>query len=51
MKKFLGIDTTPPSLERSISAASKLKSELPTDLQMESIPLEELSSLFEDIHV
>ena len=34
MKKFLGIDTTPPSLENSISAANKLKSELPTDLQM-----------------
>ena len=32
-----------------ISAASKLKSELPTDLQMESIPLKELSSLVEDI--
>ena len=39
MKIFLGIDTTPPSLERSISAASKLKGELATDLQMESIPL------------
>ena len=32
-----------------INAASKLKSELPTDLQMESIPLKELSSLVEDI--
>ena len=42
MKNVLGINTTPPSLERSISAASKLKSELPTDLQMESITLEEL---------
>ena len=51
MKNFLGIDTTPPSLERSISAASKLKSKLPTDLQIESMPLEELSSLVEDIHV
>ena len=51
MKNFLGIDTTPPSLERSVSAASKLKSELPTDLQMESIPLKELSFLAEDIHV
>ena len=50
MKNFLGIDTAPPLLERSISAASKLKSELPTDLQMESIPLNELSSLAEDIH-
>ena len=38
-------------LERSICAASKLKSELPTDLTMESIPLMELSSLVEHIHV
>ena len=51
LKTFLGIDTTPPLLERSISVASKLKSELPTDLQMKSILLEELSSLVEDIHV
>ena len=51
MKTFLGIDRTPPPLERSVSPASKLKSELPTDLQMESIPLEELSSLVENIHV
>ena len=42
MKKFLGIDSTPLSLERLPSAASKLKSELATDLGMESIPLEEL---------
>ena len=48
MKNFLGIDT-PPVLERLISTASKLKSELPTYLQMESIPLKELSSLVEDI--
>ena len=48
MKNFLGINT-PPVLERLISTASKLKSELPTDLQMESIPLKELSSLVEDI--
>ena len=51
MKTFLGIDRTPPALERSLSAASKLKAELPTDLKMESIPLDELSSLVEDIHV
>ena len=49
MKHFLGIDT-PPVLERSISALGKLKSKLPTDLKMESIPLKELSSLVEDIH-
>ena len=51
MKSFLRIETTPPSLERSISAASKLKGEVPTDLQMESIPLKELSSLVTDIHI
>ena len=50
MKIFLGVDT-PPVLERFIKAATKLKSELPTDLQMESIPLRELSSLTEEIHV
>ena len=50
MKNFLGIDMTPALLERLISAAAKLKSELPIDLQMEIIPLRELSSLVEDIH-
>ena len=51
MKKFLGVDKTLPALERSFRTATKLKSELPTDLEMEIIPLEELSSLVEDIHV
>ena len=37
-------------LERSISAATKLRADLPTDLQMESISLGELLSLVEDIH-
>ena len=39
------------ALEILISTASKLKSELTTDLQMKSIPLKELSSLAENIHV
>ena len=51
MKRVLGLDETPPALERFLKAVTKLKSELPTDLQMESIPLEELSSLVEGIHV
>ena len=51
MKNFLGIDRTPSSLQRLLSAAIKLKTELPTDLEMENIPLKELSSLVEDIHV
>ena len=50
MKIFLGIDKTPPAIERSFKVAIKLKRELPTDIEMENIPLEELSSLFEDIH-
>ena len=50
IKSVLSLDKTPPSLERLISAASKLKAKLPTDLQMESIPLKELSSLAEDIY-
>ena len=50
VKNVLGIET-PPALERSFKAGSKLKSELPTDLQMESIPLEDLSSLVQNIHV
>ena len=51
MKTFLDIDKTPPVLEISVKAATKLKGELTTDLQMESIPLGELSSLAEEIHV
>ena len=51
MKHFLGIDRTPSLLERSLKAATKLGWELPTDLEVESIPLEELSSLVEEIHV
>ena len=41
----------PPVLEKSFKAATKLSRDLPPDLQMESIPLEELSSLASDIHV
>ena len=50
IKSVLSLDQTPSALERLISAATKLKSELPRDLQMESIPLRELLSLVEDIH-
>ena len=51
MKIFLGIDKTPSALERSLKAAAKLKNELPMDLQMENIPLKDLSSLVEGIHI
>ena len=51
MKSVLSLDETPSVLKRSVKAATKLKSELPTYLQMESIPLKDLSSIVEDIHV
>ena len=51
MKSVLSLDETPSALERSFKAATKLRRELPTDIEMESIPLMELSSLVEDIHV
>ena len=51
MKSVLSLDKTPPALERSFKVATKLNPELPTDLEMESIPLMELSSLAEDIDV
>ena len=49
MKSVLSLDETPSGLKSSFKAATKL--ELPTEIEMESIPLEELSSLVEDIRV
>ena len=51
MKSDLSLDETPSALERSFKAATKLSHELPTDVEMDSIPLEGLPSLVEDIHV
>ena len=51
MKKILGVTKTPPALETSFNTATKLKGELPTDIEIESIPPEELSSLVEEIPV
>ena len=39
MKSVLSLDETPSALERSFMAATKLTCELPTDREMESIPL------------
>ena len=46
MKNFLGVDKILPALEKSFKAATKLKGELPTDLGMESIPLEEVKKKY-----
>ena len=43
MKNMLGLDETPSRLERSKTAARKLASIIPTDLQMDNIPLQDLS--------
>ena len=51
MKSVLSLDQTPSALERSFKAATKLRHELPTDIETESIPLMELSPFVEDIHV
>ena len=51
IKSVLSLDETPSALERSLKTATKPRCELPTDKEMESIPLQELSSLVEeDIH-
>ena len=51
MKSVLSLDETPFALERSVKAATKLSHGLPTDVEMESIPLEDLSSLAKDIPI
>ena len=51
MKSVLSLDETLPALEKSFKTATKLKCELPKDIEMESITLEELLSIVEDIHV
>lgn len=50
MRNFLEIDETPPALDRSFKTVTKLRRELPTDIQMESIPHNQLPSLAEEIH-
>ena len=51
MKNILDTIETSPALERSFKAATKLRRELPTDIEMESILMGKLSSLVEDINV
>ena len=51
MKKILNLEQTPLSIDRSIKAANLLKSEIPTQTDIETIPLFDLSSIVEDIHI
>ena len=50
MKSVLSLDKAPSVLEGSFKAAANLKPELPMEIEMEGIPLMELSSLAEKIH-
>ena len=47
-KKLLGVDKIFPVLERSFKVETKLRRELLTGIEMESIPLMELSCLVEE---
>ena len=51
IKSVLSLDEIVSALERSFTAATRLRRELPMDIEMESIPFMELSSLVEDIYV
>ena len=51
LKSVLILDETHSALERSFKAATKLRHEFPTYIEMQSILLMKLSSLAEDIHV
>ena len=52
MRSVLDLDETPPAIEQPLfNVATKLKHDLLTNTEMESILLLKLSSLAEDIHV
>ena len=51
MKKFLNLEQTPPSIDRSIKAANLLKSEISTQTDLETISLFDLSSVVEEIQI
>ena len=51
MKVFLGIDKIPPVLERSFKVATKLESELATDVGMENIPFSKTRESLENTDI
>ena len=51
MKGMLGLNETPPLLEKSIQAARDLNKTIPTDLEREDIPLQDLSMRIHDVNV
>ena len=51
MKRILSIESNLPELDRTLTAVKKLQEQLPTDLDVEEIPLQDLSNLVEQVHV
>ena len=49
MKNFLNLEQIPPSIDRSVKAANLLKSEIPTQTDIENIPLFDI--FVEDIRI
>ena len=46
---FLNLEQTPPSIDQSTKAANLLKSEIPTQTDIETKPLFDLSSVVEEM--
>ena len=51
MKRILSIEGDVTNLIDRLPAAKKLQDQLPTDLEMQDIPLQDLSTLAEQVHV
>ena len=51
MKNFLNLEQSPPSIDRSIKAANLLKSDIPSQTDLENIPLFDLSYVVVDIRI
>ena len=51
MRNVFRLSETEAAIEFPFKAVNKLRLELPTDTEMKSMPIMELSSLAEDIHV
>ena len=50
-KRILSIEGDLPDFDRLFTAAQKLQDQLPTDLEVENIPLQDLGNLAEQVHV
>ena len=51
MKRILSIEGDIPDFNQSVTFAKKLQEQLPTDLEMEDIPLLDLGNLAEQVHI